>query len=134
MKNKRKTMKCPYCGHTAVLRNASYVYGEKAIEEHLYVCSRYPECNSYVGVHKGTLIPKGTLADGSLRHKRIEAHKAFSKLWDEGIMSKKQAYHWLGYLFGLSSEQAHIGHFSEYRCDELIRACQKVLQNNRIAC
>ena len=34
-------MKCPYCGHTAVLRDASYVYGEKAIEEHLYVCSRY---------------------------------------------------------------------------------------------
>ena len=126
MKSKRKVMKCPYCGHTAVLRDASYVYGEKAIEEHLYVCSRYPECNAYVGVHKGTLIPKGTLANGDLRHKRIEAHKAFSKLWDEGIMSKKQAYHWLGYLrpvFRL-----------EYRCDELIRACKKVLLNNRIAC
>ena len=49
-------------------------------------------------------------------------------------MSKKQAYHWLGYLFGLSFDQAHIGHFLEYRCDELIRACKKVLLNNRIAC
>ncbi len=131
---KRKIMKCPYCGHTAVLRKASYVYGEKAIEEYLYVCSRYPECNSYVGVHKGTLIPKGTLANGDLRHKRIKAHKIFSKLWSEGIMNKDEAYHWLRYTFGLSSRQAHIGQFSDYRCDELIRTCQKVLQNNRIAC
>ena len=133
MKTRKKPIKCPYCGHTAVLRDASYVYGENAVEEHLYVCSRYPACNAYVGVHKGTLIPKGTLADGNLRHKRIEAHKAFSKLWDTGIMTKKQAYRWLRYIFGLSSEQAHIGQFSEYRCDELIRICRNVLQNNRLA-
>ena len=128
MKTRKKPIKCPYCGHTAVLRDASYVYGENAVEEHLYVCSRYPACNAYVGV-----IPKGTLADGNLRHKRIEAHKAFSKLWDTGIMTKKQAYRWLRYIFGLSSEQAHIGQFSEYRCDELIRTCRNVLQNNRLA-
>ena len=134
MKPKKKSMKCSYCGHTAVLRKAPYVYGEKAIEEYLYVCSRYPECNSYVGVHKGTLIPKGTLANGDLRHKRIEAHKVFSKLWSEGIMNKNEAYRWLRYTFGLSSGQAHIGQFSDYRCDELIRTCQKVLQNNQIAC
>jgi len=48
-------------------------------------------------------------------------------------MTKKQAYRWLRYIFGLSSEQAHIGQFSEYRCDELIRICRNVLQNNRLA-
>lgn len=64
MKTRKKPIKCPYCGHTAVLRDASYVYGKNAVEEHLYVCSRYPACNAYVGVHKGTLVPKGTLADG----------------------------------------------------------------------
>lgn len=41
MKTRKKPIKCPYCGHTAVLRDASYVYGENAVEEHLYVCSRY---------------------------------------------------------------------------------------------
>ena len=112
MKTRKKPIKCPYCGHTAVLRDASYVYGENAVEEHLYVC---------------------TLANGDLRHKRIETHKVFSKLWDTGIMTKKQAYRWLRYIFGLSSEQAHIGQFSEYRCDELIRICRNVLQNNRLA-
>ncbi len=130
---KNKNQKCPYCGGTAVLRKASFVYGENAIEEHLYVCSHYPECNSYVGVHKGTLIPKGTLANGDLRNKRIRTHKVFSRLWTSGIMNKKQAYRWMQYKFGLSPEQAHIGRFSEYRCDELIRASNEALHNNRIA-
>lgn len=89
MKTRKKPIKCPYCGHTAVLRDASYVYGENAVEEHLYVCSRYPECNAYVGVHKGTFIPKGILANGDLRHKRIETHKVFSKLWDTRNQDEK---------------------------------------------
>ena len=38
MKTRKKPIKCPYCGHTAVLRDASYVYGENAVEEHLYGC------------------------------------------------------------------------------------------------
>lgn len=130
---KTKNPKCPYCGSTAVLRKASYVYGDNALEEYLYVCPHYPECNAYVGVHKGTRIPKGTLADGDLRSKRIQAHKAFSQLWTSGIMSKKQAYRWMQYKFCLSPELAHIGHFSEYRCDELIKASCEVLQNNRVS-
>ena len=130
---KRKNLKCPYCGSTAVLQKASLVYGVNAIDEHLYVCSHYPECNSYVGVHKGTLIPKGTLANGDLRNKRIQTHKVFSQLWRNGIMNKKQAYRWMQYKFCLSPEQAHIGQFSEYRCDELMRISHEVLQNNHIA-
>lgn len=129
----KKQIKCPYCGSTAVLRKAEYVYGKDTNEEHLYVCSRYPTCNSYVGVHSGTLIPKGSLANGDLRHKRIEAHKVFSQIWLKGIMSKKQAYRWMRYVFGLSSEQAHIGNYSLYYCEALIRACQEVLRNNHVA-
>lgn len=131
---KNKQIKCPYCGSVAVLQKASYVYGADAIEEHLYVCSRYPACNSYVGVHRGTLIPKGTLANGDLRNKRIQTHRVFSRLWATGIMTKKQAYRWMQYKFGLTPDQAHIGCFSEYCCDELMRASLEALQNNRIAC
>lgn len=129
---KRKNPKCPYCGSTAVLQKASFVYGTAAIEEHLYVCPHYPKCNSYVGVHRGTLNPKGTLANGDLRNKRIQTHKVFSQLWRNHIMNKKQAYRWMQYKLGLSPEQAHIGQFSEYRCDELIRASYEALKNNRI--
>jgi ssDNA-binding Zn-finger/Zn-ribbon topoisomerase 1 len=131
-KMKMKHVKCPYCGRTAVLRAAAYVYKDKAFEPYLYVCSGYPECDSYVGVHAGTMQPKGTLANGDLRHKRIETHRLFDAIWKSGILSRKDAYRWMQDTFSLSSSQAHIGLFSEYRCDRLMEECRKVLQNNHV--
>ncbi len=131
-KAKRISVKCPYCGRNAVLRSAGYVYKGAALNKHLYVCSGYPECDAYVGVHEGTLMPKGTLANGDLRHKRIETHRLFDAIWKNGIFSRKDAYRWLRDTFCLTEEQAHIGEFSEYRCDRLMDECQKVLRNNHI--
>ncbi len=37
----------------------------------------------------------GTLANGDLRHKRIEAHRALNKVVQAGIMTKHGAYIWL---------------------------------------
>lgn len=83
MKKKIKPIRCPYCGRTAVLRKSSAVYKNRAIEEYLYVCSNYPACDSYVGVHKGTMIPKGSLANGALRHRRIVAHRYFDSHFEQ---------------------------------------------------
>ena len=94
----------PIAARSAVLRDASYVYGDHVYKEgqKLYVCAGYPSCNSYVGVHMGSLRPKGSLANGELRNKRIRAHKAFDAVWHEGILSRKAGlplasrYHWSG--------------------------------------
>lgn len=134
MKKKAKPVYCPYCGRRANLTKATAVYKEHAIEEYLYVCSRYPECDSYVGVHRGTLLPKGSLANGDLRHKRIEAHRYFDAIWKNGILTKKNAYRWLQDIFCLSGEQAHIGQFSDYMCSCVIAESRKVLKNHKIAC
>lgn len=131
-KIKRPSIKCPYCGRPAILQKAAYVYKEKALDEYLYVCSGYPECDAYVGVHAKTLLPKGSLANGDLRHKRIEAHRFFDAIWKNGIMSRKDAYRWIQDTFSLSSNQAHIGEFSDYRCDCLMAASKKVLDNNHV--
>ncbi len=131
MKTNGKPIKCPYCGGTAILRPASYVYGENALAEYVYVCQHYPACNSYVGVHKGTKIPKGTLADGDLRNLRIKAHHAFDSIWKNNILTKREAYHWLQDKFCLRADQAHIGQFSEYMCRQVIEESQKVLENNQ---
>lgn len=131
-KMKQQKMKCPYCGRQAVLRDASYVYKEHAIEKLLYVCSGYPECDAYVGVHAGSMRPKGSLANGDLRHKRIETHRLFDALWKNGIFSRKDAYRWMQDTFSLTSSQAHIGLFSDYRCECLMNECRKVLQNNHV--
>lgn len=50
-------------------KDASYVYGNKAKDGKLYVCSHFPQCNSYVGVHPGTTNAKGKLANKELRQK-----------------------------------------------------------------
>ena len=75
---KKKQIHCPYCGAKASLRPASAVYGTatKVPDSYLYVCDRYPRCDSYVGAHKRTKEPMGTLANGDLRNKRIQAHIA----------------------------------------------------------
>lgn len=121
---------CPYCGRKAVLRSASYVYGEKSIkpERHLYVCSGYPAyCDAYVGAHEHNLMPLGTMADGELRHLRIEAHYALDAVWKRGYMTRKGAYVWLANKMNLREKDMHIGLFSYYCCQESIRICRELL-------
>ena len=124
--------RCPYCGRRAVLRDASYVYGSHVYnpEQKLYVCAGYPACNSYVGVHLGSLRPKGSLANGALRNKRILAHKAFDAVWQNGILTRKDAYRWLQDITGLDEQHAHTAMFSDYRCNQVIAACNRVLANH----
>lgn len=127
---KKNTVKC-HCGAHAMLRPSSVVHGERArAGEFLYVCSRYPACDSYVGVHEKSQKPLGSLAGKELRSKRIQAHRAFNQLWVSGMMQKWQAYKWMAAKFGLDSCQAHIAKFSEHMCDELILICEQAMQNN----
>ncbi len=131
---KKKQIYCPYCGAKATLRPARAVYGDAAkTDGYLYVCDRYPECDSYVGAHKTTKLPMGTLANGNLRHKRIEAHKAFDWMWKSGLMKKWQAYKWMQGKLALTDEQAHIAKFSEYMCDQLIAECERAHENQKQA-
>lgn len=131
---KRKQIHCSYCGAKATLRPSSAVYGDAAkTDGYLYVCDRYPKCDSYVGAHKKTKLPMGTLANGDLRNKRIQAHKAFDWMWKSGLMTKWQAYKWMQGKLDLSDEQAHIAMFSEYMCDRLIAECNKAYKNQQMA-
>lgn len=118
-------IKCPYCGSRALPRPASVVYGSKAIDPAApyYVCVRYPACDAYVAAHRDTRLPMGTLADKALRQKRAEAHKALNRLWLSGLMTKKQAYRWLQAKLALPEPEAHIGKFSLFRCEQVIRLC-----------
>ena len=129
---KKQTIRRPYCGSPAILKDASYVYGHHSSGGKVYVCSHYPACDSYVGVHQGTSLPKGSLANRTLRKKRIQAHQIFDQLWRKGIFSREEAYRWIGDKFCLQTRQAHIGNFSDYMCDQLIQEASKVLQNNLI--
>lgn len=128
----KKKIICPYCGAKAIMREGSYVYGDRAIKEFLYVCSNYPKCDSYVGVHTKSKKPLGSLADAELRNKRIRTHKLFDQIWKNDIMTRKEAYRWLEYFMGLPKNEGHIANFSDYRCELLMDKCKQVLKNNNI--
>jgi len=123
-----------HCGAVAVKRDGSYIHGEANWGGDLYVCSRYPECDSYVSADKVNGLPLGTLANARLRHMRIETHRLFDQIWENGIMTRSSAYHWICDKYGLRRSEAHIANFSEHMCRSLMSDCQRMLRNNRIAC
>lgn len=88
----RSRMRCPYCGSSVVYRSADEIYRDNSKGTMLYVCSRYPECDSYVRVHAGTNIPVGSMANHELRTLRRTAHRYFDQLYESGYMSKQDAY------------------------------------------
>ena len=129
--NTKKQPRCPYCGSVAHLRPASEIYGDPSHPGKLYVCSRYPACNSYVATYPGTDVPMGPLANGDLRHLRIRAHRTFDRIWQSQLMTRQQAYRWMADFFGLRLDDAHIGMFGTYRCQALIDKCDEILGNTQ---
>jgi len=126
-----RPIRCPYCGSPIVYRSADGIYKENKGDVHLYVCTRYPECDSYVRVHAGTNIPVGTLANQKLRTLRRSAHQYFDQLYLSGIMSKEEAYSWLAYIIQAPMSQAHIGHLGEYYCQLVIDESKKLLDSRK---
>lgn len=131
---KKYQINCPYCGAPAVCRPASTVYGNTLRQKgsYLYLCSRWPACDSYVTAHKRDRRPMGTLANGELRHKRILAHRALEKLRRERRMDRWAVYVWLQGKLKLEPEQAHIGMFSEQMCGQVISLCRESLKSDRM--
>ena len=115
MKSKGVKIDCPYCGEPAQYRDSEIIYGRSY--GMIYICLA---CDAYVGVHKGTNQPLGTLANGRLRELRKQAHKEFDKLWRTGTFTRSQAYEWLAQTLKLPPNEAHIGRFDEEQCLELI--------------
>lgn len=126
-----KSGRCPYCGSPVVLRSADGIYRENNEHAQLYVCSKYPVCDAYVRVQPGTRIPVGSLANGSLRALRREAHRYFDQLHLSGIMNKEDAYGWLAAMLQTPLSQTHIGYLSDYYCQRVIDESKRLIENWR---
>lgn len=127
-KGKPVKMTCPYCSRPMQLRKGDVVYKENKKKRMVYVCTGYPECDSYVRTQDGSLNPIGTPANAELRRLRYEAHSQFDLLWKKNLMSKYEAYLWLSTVTGLPEDMAHIGDFRENLCLKVIEESQRLLQ------
>lgn len=120
-------MKCPYCGGSVSLKSSWEIY--RSDYGYVYVCDRYPDCNSYVGTHKKTLKPLGRLANKELRLLKIEAHEYFDAIWkyrkDQGLFrARLKAYKWLSQELNLNIKNTHIGYFDIETTRKVIAICK----------
>jgi len=120
---------CPYCGKKAEKATGATIYPHRAdlYEKRFYLCE---PCDAYVGVHAGTWLPFGRLANAELREIRRKAHALFDPLWKKGEMTRGEAYGWLSRSLGITREETHIGNFDVAMCQETINA---VTELKRIA-
>ena len=107
---------CPYCGRSATL--GSHSIGSRMV--YRWTCPS-DACNAYVGCHKNSLKPLGTLANPNLRKARVRAHNVFDRLWRSGKMQRGDAYRLLRDKLGLSEDEAHIGRFDIATCLKVVK-------------
>lgn len=113
-----KKVICPYCGAQAEYTDSKDIYHGHSYGM-IYICRA---CDAYVGVHSGSDMPKGTLANAELRYWRRLAHAASDPLWQSGAFYRRRnaAYSWLSEKMALSKEETHIGMFDVEACKKLI--------------
>lgn len=118
---------CPYCGISPSLTETKF--GKR--------WSCYP-CEAYVGVHKGTEIPLGSLADAKLRERRMDVHHYFDQMWRFAILkrsiSKREArgaaYAWLAAEMGMMPVECHIAMMDLDECALAIKLCKPYYKQN----
>jgi hypothetical protein len=128
---------CPYCQSPVELASSAKVYGGRDFGM-AYICTRWPACDAYVGVHKGTDKPLGRLANAELREWKKKAHAAFDPLWMKKLEKRRQergpeykkafargsGYRWLSEQLGIDQKDCHIGMFDVETCKRVVEVCE----------
>lgn len=106
---------CPECGAPMNLKPSRFGL--------FYGCSKWAEtkCPGGHGAHRdGT--PLGVPANKATKEARQAAHHVFDHLWKTNRMSRGAAYRWMQKVMGMTSDEAHIGRFSQAECKRLVLA------------
>lgn len=108
-------MKCPFCTKKAQWCENKEVYGRNYGRSYMiYLCK---DCDAYVGCHRNSRKPFGTMANAELRRWRNEAHAHIDPMWKSGKIERKALYRLLDKFFG---KEFHVG-------GSTIDECKKVL-------
>lgn len=118
---------CDYCGKPAHFVDSAIVYHGISYGM-IWYC---PDCQAWVGVHRGTNVPLGRLANAQLRDWKRAAHAAFDPLWrGKTPFTRRAAYAWLSGEMNLPPEKTHIGMFDIDQCRKVIEICNNRRRKN----
>lgn len=125
---------CPYCEEPTVFVDSAEIYGTSY--GMIFLCR---PCKAYVGVHKGSAIALGRLANAELRLWKKNAHACFDPLWKRKIeggvdkhTARTQTYAWLAEQMNLPRDQTHIGMFDVAECKQVVEICKVELRKTPI--
>lgn len=110
---------CHLCESPVYLVRNSVIYGEDYGKwPYAYICGK---CTAYVGLHPGTDLPLGTIADRFTRNARKEAKKLFNlHILTTFKKDKAAAYMWLSAALRIPHQRCHFGMFTEQEALESI--------------
>ena len=121
---------CPYCKEETQYIDSVEIY--KKDFGMVYYCK---PCSAWVGVHKGTDVALGRLANAELRKRKQEAHKYFDPLWKHKMTkgykkgkARRMAYEWLSSRLVTPKEETHIGWFDVDMCNKVIELCKPIVE------
>lgn len=120
-----RKVNCNYCGEPAKMISGKQLYygkGYPHLDKLMYW--QCVPCNAHVGTHKNTSKPMGRLANPALRKAKSAAHNAFDPLWQDGEMSRTEAYGWLAHAMAIERKNCHIGYFNLDECLQVLIVCQ----------
>jgi hypothetical protein len=112
---------CPYCNSAIELRDSSVIYGKSYGP--VWICTKYPACDAYVGCHPGTTVPFGRMANAELREARKTAHAKFDPIWKHELLSRKDAYRELARRMGV--DEIHIG-------ESDVETCKRIAEQSEV--
>jgi hypothetical protein len=113
-------VRCTYCSKVSDYVDSAVIYNGRSFGM-MYLCR---PCDAYVGVHKGTDRPFGTLANRATREARKKAHATFDPIWKNRLLKRKEAYALLADKLGV--EEIHIGESDVDTCEKIITASRKI--------
>lgn len=105
-------VQCPYCGGAAELVDSVEVYKVQTYGK-IWLCR---PCVAYVGVHRKSGAPLGTLADRETRRLRIELHALIDPPWKRKLVSRTEVYAVLRKELGMDEEDCHVSRWDAETC------------------
>ena len=124
------SLKC-HCGSKAVFhKNNAVIYGRPYGSRGVYVCSRFPQCDSYVGCHPDK-SPLGVLKDKKGRELAKACHAIFDRYWNacleykHRVIGRSDAYRYLASRLDMPVSECHFGMMNN---QELENALQFLIQ------
>ena len=124
--------KCHICGGRVEFVSNDVVYGRCFGSGKCYLCT---SCGAYVGTHVSTpWRALGTLADGTIRAKRVKCHELFDTLWkgkSNSSFKRDVAYSELARRLGIAEQDCHFGYFDSCTLDKAYVIVEDMIKDTR---